>query len=254
MIQALFGLQGHKALVTGASSGIGREIALALAGAGAGVHLVARRQKRLEAAQAAIQSRGGQAGVSAVDLEDPDALQTFTEQCRRSNEPPDILVNAAGFNPRRPADTLDVETWNRVLNIHLTVPFRLAQALVPAMRRKGWGRIINIASLQSVRAFANGLPYGTAKGGVVQMTRAMAQAWSRDGVNCNAFAPGFFPTALTAPVFDDPQQAQANAERTMIGRNGRMEDLHGIAIFLASPASDYITGQTLFLDGGFTAQ
>ena len=121
------------------------------------------------------------------------------------------------------------------------------------MQRRSWGRIINIASLQSVRALPNGLPYGTAKGGVVQMTRAMAEAWSPQGINCNAIAPGFFPTELTAPVFADRAQAERRAEQTMIGRNGELADLHGIAVFLAAKAADYITGQTIFVDGGFTA-
>lgn len=227
---------------------------MAVASAGASVILVARRRERLHDAQADIQARGGDASVLVVDLEKPDAVPSIAAQCARATAAPDILVNAAGFNPRRSPEELDRDTWNRVLNIHLTVPFLLAQALVPAMRHRRWGRVINIASLQSVRAFANGLPYGTAKGGVVQMTRAMAQAWSRDGINCNAIAPGFFPTELTAPVFDDVAQAKTNAERTMIGRNGRLEDLHGIAIFLAAPGSDYITGQTIFVDGGFSAR
>lgn len=249
----LFGLDGFTALVTGASSGIGRELAVALASAGAEAILVARRADRLEQTRKRIRDGGGRARILAADLEDIGALSDVTRNLNGGSAP-DILVNAAGFNPRKPVDQIDLETWNRTLNIHLTVPFLLAQALVPEMLQRGWGRIINIASLQSLRAFDNGLPYGTAKGGVVQMTRAMAQAWSKAGVNCNAIAPGFFPTELTAPVFDDAGLAKACAERTMIGRNGRMSDLHGIAIFLAARASDYITGQTIFVDGGFTAQ
>ena len=146
------------------------------------------------------------------------------------------------------------ESWQTTLNINLSMPFFLAQALVPGMREKGWGRIINIASLQSARAFPNGIAYGASKGGVAQLTRAMAEAWSAHGITCNALAPGFFPTELTAAVFGDPTVASANAQRTCIGRNGRLEDLAGPAIFLASPASDYVTGQILFVDGGFTAK
>jgi gluconate 5-dehydrogenase len=122
------------------------------------------------------------------------------------------------------------------------------------MKAQGWGRVLNIASLQSYRAFANGVAYGAAKGGIVQLTRAMAEEWSRFGINCNAIAPGFFPTALTAPVFGDPARAQDMAARTAIGRNGELADLQGAAVFLCSPASDYITGQTLAVDGGFTAK
>ena len=122
------------------------------------------------------------------------------------------------------------------------------------MSDKGWGRIINIASLQSKRAFANGLAYGASKGGIAQLTRAMAEAWSSRGIACNALAPGFFPTELTGPVFSDEDSAARMAAQTCIGRNGRLEDLVGPAIFLASPASDYVTGQVLNVDGGFTAK
>ncbi len=253
MSEALFKLDGLTAMVTGASSGLGREIAFALASAGAKVVLVARRRERLEAARSAIEDRGGSATVAVADLEDAEALGDMAATLAAETAP-DILVNAAGFNPRRPAEDVDLATWRRTLDIHLTAPFLLAKALVPAMRQRRWGRIINIASLQSVRAFDNGMPYGTAKGGVVQMTRAMAQAWSKDGINCNAIAPGFFPTELTAPVFDDQSLASTLAQSTMIGRNGELRDIHGIAIFLAAHASDYITGQTIFVDGGFTAR
>ena len=122
------------------------------------------------------------------------------------------------------------------------------------MRSRGWGRILNIASLQSTRAFANSAPYGAGKGGIVQLTRAIAQEWSRFGITCNAIGPGFFPTALTAAVFDNPELAQRHAEQTCIGRNGELADLHGATVFLASNASAYITGQTLMVDGGFTAR
>jgi len=122
------------------------------------------------------------------------------------------------------------------------------------MKARHWGRILNIASLQSYRAFANSSAYGAAKGGIVQLTRAMAEEWSRFGINCNAIAPGFFPTALTAPVFGDAARAQDVAARTAIGRNGELADLHGAAVFLCSAASDYVTGHTLPVDGGFMAK
>jgi NAD(P)-dependent dehydrogenase (short-subunit alcohol dehydrogenase family) len=138
--------------------------------------------------------------------------------------------------------------------LHLGAPFFLTQALAPAMAARSWGRILNIASLQSSRAFAHSAPYGAAKGGVVQLTRAIAQEWSGRGVNCNAIGPGFFPTALTAPVFGNAAAAQRNADQTCIGRNGELRDLHGATVFLASDASAYITGQTLMVDGGYTAK
>lgn len=254
MSTSLFDLSGHVALVTGASSGIGQAIAVALAGAGAQVVAVARRRDRLDETVATITAAGGRGAALVADLDDRAAPAALAEAAAEPFGPPDILVNAAGINLRESADAITPESWAQTLDIHVTAPFFLARALAPDMRRQGWGRIINIASLQSARAFPNGLAYGTAKGGVVQMTRAMAEAWSRDGINCNAIAPGFFHTELTAPVFADSDQAEANARRTMIGRNGRMQDLHGVAIFLAAPASDYITGQTIFVDGGFSAK
>jgi NAD(P)-dependent dehydrogenase (short-subunit alcohol dehydrogenase family) len=166
---------------------------------------------------------------------------------------PDIVVNAAGVNPRVPIDAVSAGDWDRTLDINLTAPFLLAQAFAPAMVARGWGRILNIASLQSVRALPDGAPYGASKGGIMQLTRAMAQAWSRHGVTCNAIAPGFFPTELTAPVFADPARAKEMAARTMSGRNGELDDLRGATIFFASRASDYVTGQTLFVDGGYSA-
>lgn len=250
---SLFGLAGRTALVTGANSGIGREIALALAGAGAAVVLVARREAPLHEAQRAIEAAGGRAAVLACDLADREALYACAAAAPRHFGAPDILVSAAGMNPRKPMAEISEADWDATVKLNLDAPFFLAQKLAPAMLARGWGRIINIASLQSVRAFTNGAPYGATKGGIMQLTRAQAEAWSRHGVNANAIAPGFFPTALTAPVVNDPQKWQANAERTFIGRNGELADLRGTAIFLASRASDYVTGQTIFVDGGFSA-
>ena len=167
---------------------------------------------------------------------------------------PDILVNAAGVNLREPAEAVTPDSWRTTLELNLSTPFFLAQALVPAMREKAWGRIINIASLQSARAFPKGIAYGASKGGVAQLTRAMAEAWSPHGIACNALAPGFFPTELTAAVFEDEEIAARNAAATCVGRNGMLEDLVGPAVFLASTASAYVTGQVLYVDGGFTAK
>ncbi len=251
---SLFDLTGRVAMVTGAGSGIGRRIACALAAAGASVVLAARREARLAEAQQEIASAGGRAAVLARDLGDPVRLDEAAAAAAQPFGAPDILVNAAGVNLREPWQEITPESWRRTLEINLTVPFFLARALVPAMREKGWGRVINIASLQSQRAFANGMAYGASKGGVAQLTRAMAEAWSRFGIACNAMAPGFFPTELTAPVFEDAAKLRALAAQTAVGRNGELADLDGLAVFLAAPASDYITGQVIYVDGGFTAK
>jgi NAD(P)-dependent dehydrogenase (short-subunit alcohol dehydrogenase family) len=250
---SLFDLRGRAALVTGASSGIGRSLARALAAAGAAVVLMARREARLTEACDAIEAAGGVASPLAFDLSWRAGLADAVEVAVSRHGRIDVLVNAAGYNPRKPADQLTQAEWDATLEINLTAPFRLSRALAPQMLARGWGRIIHIASLQSRLAFAAGMPYGASKGGIAQLTRAMAKEWSGRGVTCNAIAPGFFPTELTAPVFADPAAVAALAARTAIGRNGRLEDLHGPLLFRASPASDYVTGQVLYVDGGFTA-
>jgi gluconate 5-dehydrogenase len=252
-VLSLFGLAGRVALVTGASSGIGRAIAEALADAGARIVLVARRTTELESARAAIAAQGGKAVALTCDLADRDALDACAAAAPGAFGAPDIVVNAAGINIRKPMQDVTREDWDRTQAINLDAPFFLSQKLAPAMLARGWGRIINIASMQSVRAFADSSPYGASKGGIMQLTRAQAQAWSGQGVNANAIAPGFFATALTAAVAADPAKWRANAARTFIGRNGELADLAGTAVYLASRASDYVTGQTLFVDGGYSA-
>lgn len=251
---SLFDLSGQRACVTGASGGIGQALATALARAGASVVGIARRADALEAWRNECRNAGLRADVFAADLGGLDDIDEIAQAVTAGFGAPSILVNAAGVNPRRPAEAITREEWQATLDLNLSSPFFLARAFVPAMRSKGWGRIINIASLQSVRAFANGIAYGAAKGGVAQLTRAMAQAWSADGINCNAIAPGFFPTELTRSVFENEAEVSRLAAQTCIGRNGILDDLVGPAVFLASPASDYVTGQVLFVDGGFTAK
>ncbi len=165
-----------------------------------------------------------------------------------------ILSNAAGINTRQPADDMTDAHWDLTQNLNVAAPFFWAKALVPGMRAKGWGRIINCAELQSRSAFSNGISYGASKGAVEQVTRAMAEAWSCDGITANAIAPGFFRTELTASVFDDPELSARNAAQTCIGRNGEVHDMDGPMMFFCSEASNYVTGQTLFVDGGYTAK
>lgn len=247
-----FSLAGRRAVVTGGSSGIGEAMATALGRAGAALLLVARRAAELEAAAARLRAQGIACETLAADLGNTRDLPSAGAAIEATG-PVDILVNAAGVNLRQPFGAVTPQTWDLQIAVHLAAPFFLAQRLAPAMAERRYGRIINIASLQSTRAFADSAPYGAGKGGIVQLTRAIAQEWSARGVTCNAIGPGFFPTALTAPVFDDPQRAAMHAARTAIGRNGRLEDLHGPTVFLASPASGYVTGQCLMVDGGYTA-
>ena len=229
--------------------GLGKAIAHALSDAGASLILVGRRQSKLTEA---LGERSGD--CVTLDLMNNNAPDELFDKCQSLGSMPDIVVNAAGINPRVPANDLTLEVWNSTIHLNLSVPFFLAQKFASHMMENNWGRIINIASLQSERAFLNGISYGASKGGVSQLTRAMAEAWSAHGINANAIAPGFFPTDLTAAVFDDPDRATQSAAQTAIGRNGELEDLAGPAVFLASDASRYVTGQILYVDGGYTAK
>lgn len=251
---AMFDLAGRRALITGGNSGIGEAMALALGRAGAKVLLLARREAELQAAAERLRAEGIAAQALAADLADLPGLRAIAGQAEQALGGVDILVNAAGVNLRQPFEEVTPEAWQTQLALHLGTPFFLTQALAPAMKDRGWGRILNIASLQSARAFADSAPYGAGKGGIVQLTRAIAQAWSAHGITCNAIGPGFFPTALTAKVFADETLAQRHAAQTCIGRNGELADLHGATVFLCSQASAYITGQTLMVDGGYTAR
>lgn len=251
---SLFDLSAKVALVTGASSGIGRRQSLALSQAGASVVLLGRRQDQLEAAVAEIVAMPGKAAAISADLTDRSQIADIAKQAAEPFGPIDILINAAGVNLRQPVEEITLGSWDLTINLNLATPFLLARELVPSMKSRGWGRIINLASLQSSRAFENGLAYGASKGGIAQLTRAMAEAWSKNGINSNAIAPGFFPTGLTAAVYKNPELLNKLASQTAIGRNGELKDLDGITIFLASAASDYITGQVIHVDGGFTAK
>ncbi|AHD10451.1 SDR family NAD(P)-dependent oxidoreductase [Phaeobacter gallaeciensis] len=249
--RALFDLTGKTACITGASSGLGRRAAIALAAAGAKVVAVARRAEALEGLCAEI---GVNAASVVADVADRSRLDALREKVSAPFGAPDILIHAAGVNTRQTADDVTAEGWEQTIALNLSAPFFLSQALVPAMKDRGWGRIVNFASLQTTRAFPGGIAYGASKGGIGQLTRAMAEAWSPHGITANAIGPGFFPTELTQAVFDDGDRAARNAAQTCIGRNGRLEDLDGPLLFLCSDASAYVTGQILMVDGGFTAK
>lgn len=251
---SLFEVSGRVAVITGASSGIGLFISETLADAGVKVVLVARRKELLSRETRRIAEQGGSVHWVEADLTDRDSIGEYCERVVNCFGAPQIVVNAAGINLREAYDKVSWDSWDETINLNLATPFFFARNFVDSMIEKGWGRVINVASLQSSRAFANGIAYGASKGGVAQLTRAMAECWSPHGIMCNAIAPGFFKTDLTAPVFDDPNTMNEMATRTAIGRNGEMADLRGPIIFLVSSASDYVTGQILNVDGGFTAK
>lgn len=250
----LFDVTNNIAVVTGASSGIGLALSQTLAGAGAKVVMVARRTEVLAEEANRISHQGGAVRWVDLDLQDRDATIESYDRIVRCFGPPNTIINAAGINLREPTTEVSWESWDQTLNLNLTIPFFFSRQFIAAMKKAHWGRIINIASLQSLRAFPNGIAYGASKGGIVQLTRAMAESWSSFGIMCNAIGPGFFKTALTASVFGNSEVAGKMAACTAIGRNGSMDDLSGPILFFASRASDYVTGQLLFVDGGFTAK
>lgn len=252
-LDELFSLTGRVALVTGGSSGIGRAMAVALGRAGATVVLVARRPGPLADTVAELAGLGVRAAGISADLAERAAVSVAAEEAAGWYGEPDILVNAAAVNRRPPMDELTEEDWDVTLAANLTAPFLLGQRFGPVMAARGGGRIINVASQQAFRAYGNSGAYGVSKAGLVALTRSQAEAWSPAGVCCNAVAPGVVHTPLTEPVFADPQRVAAHAARTMIGRNGVPADFAGIAVFLAGPAGAAVTGQTLFVDGGYSA-
>ncbi len=247
----LFDLTGRVACVTGASAGLGQRAATVLARAGARVVGVARRAAALDDWRHKI---GENAAVVAADLSQRDQIAQIAGQIAAPFGAPDILVHAAGINTRESADDVTPEGWDVTMNLNLAAPFFLSQAFAPMMKQRGWGRIVSFASLQTTRAFPGGVAYGASKAGIGQLTRAMAEAWSKDGITANAIGPGFFPTELTGPVFSDPERAARNAAQTCAGRNGKLSDIDGPLLFLCADASAYVTGQVLMVDGGFTAK
>jgi NAD(P)-dependent dehydrogenase (short-subunit alcohol dehydrogenase family) len=251
-LDRLFSLRDRVAVVTGGNSGIGRAVALALGQAGAAVVVVARDPERLADASSELTQAGCRAFAVSADLGDREAVARAADEAVKPFGPPDILVNSAGLNLRPPFAELTTGQWDRLMAVNLTAPFLLGQLFGPVMASRGWGRIINITSQQADRAFGNSGGYGVAKGGVASLTRSQSEAWAGNGVCCNAICPGFVVTPLTAEAAADPARVSALAARTMVGRNGLPRDFAGAAVFLASGASDYVTGQVIRVDGGFS--
>ena len=252
-LQGLFSLAGRVAVVTGGSSGIGRAMGGALARAGARVVLIARAENALQETVDELGADGCQAAWVSADLAGRGELERAADAAAVPFGEPDILLNSAGINLRPPLPDLTQAQWDQTMAVNLTAPFLLGQRYGTGMAARGWGRIINVTSQQALRAFGQSGGYGASKAGLAALTRSQSEAWARRGVCCNAVCPGFVVTPLTAPVTSDAERVRALAARTMIGRNGKPADFEGAAVFLAGPASAYVTGQTLFVDGGFSA-
>jgi gluconate 5-dehydrogenase len=251
-LSELFSLDGRVAVVTGGSSGIGRAITAALAGAGASAVVIARKEPDLAATVAEVEARGGRAAWVSADLSTRDAVRQAAEQAAAIFGEPDILVNSAGVNLRPPMAELGEDVWDTTMAVNLEAPYLLGQRFGPGMAERGFGRIISITSQQAHRAFVQSGAYGASKGGLESLARSQAEMWSPYGVTSNTLVPGFVLTPLNARLSSDPQKIAEMANRTMVGRNGLPEDFAGAAVFLASRASAYVTGQAIFVDGGFS--
>ncbi|MFD0372547.1 SDR family NAD(P)-dependent oxidoreductase [Streptomyces sp. NPDC059071] len=250
----LFSLSGRNALVTGGSSGIGKAIARALARAGASVVVVARREAELKETVDELTGLGATAAWVSGDLSTRDGVRAAAEGAVRAlgGAEPDILVNSAGINLRPPLSELTDDVWDRTMAVNLEAPFLLGQRFGPGMAERGFGRIIHVTSQQAHRAFVQSGAYGVSKGGLESLARSQAEAWSPYGVTVNTLVPGFVMTPLNERLSSDAARVAELAARTMVGRNGLAEDFEGAAVFLASRASAYVTGQAVFVDGGLS--
>ncbi|MEV8435023.1 SDR family NAD(P)-dependent oxidoreductase [Streptomyces chartreusis] len=251
-LSELFSLEGRVAVVTGGSSGIGRAITEALARAGARVVVVARREAELAATVGELEAAGCRAARVSADLGTRDGVRAAAEAAVEAFGEPDILVNCAGINLRPPMGELREDVWDSTMALNLDAPHLLGQRFGPGMAQRGFGRIIHITSQQAHRAFVQSGAYGVSKGALESLARSQAEAWSPYGVTCNTLVPGFVMTPLNTRLSSDPDKVAALAARTMVGRNGLAEDFAGAAVFLASSASAYVTGQSIFVDGGFS--
>jgi len=251
-LSELFSLAGRVAIVTGGSSGIGRGIARALAGAGADVVIIARREAELKATVDELAGQGGRVAWVSADLGTRDGVRAAAEQAVEAFGEPDILVNSAGVNLRPPMGEISDEVWDTTMAVNLEAPFLLGERFGPGMAERGFGRIIHITSQQAHRAFVNSGVYGVSKGAVESLARSQAEAWSPRGVTVNTLVPGFVMTPLNARLSSDPEKVAALAARTMIGRNGLAEDFAAAAVFLAGRGSAYVTGQSIYVDGGLS--
>lgn len=251
-IAELFSLEGRVAVVTGGSSGIGRAITGALARAGASVVVVARREAELRATVDELTAEGCRAAWVSADLSTAEGVRVGAEEAAAAFGEPDILVNCAGINLRPPMTELGEDVWDTTMAVNLKAPFLLGQRFGPGMAERGYGRIIHITSQQAHRAFVSSGAYGVSKGGLESLTRSQAEAWSPHGVTVNSLVPGFVLTPLNARLQSDPEKVASLAARTMVGRNGLAEDFAGAVVFLAGRSSAYVTGQSLFVDGGFS--
>ncbi|MET4699409.1 2-deoxy-D-gluconate 3-dehydrogenase [Constrictibacter sp. MBR-5] len=251
----LFDLTGRVAIVTGGNGGIGLGMARGMADAGAIILVAGRDREKSAGAVREIEQAGGKAVAVEVDVLKPESCRAMIDAATERFGRLDILVNNAGTNIRKQPQEYSLEEWHTVLQTNLTSAFVCAQAAYPAMLAAGGGKIINIGSMMSIFGASFAAPYASSKGGIVQLTKALAAAWAKDNIQVNSVLPGWIDTALTRRAREDVDGLhQRVLDRTPAGRWGLPEDHAGIAVFLASPASDFVTGTAIPVDGGFSIQ
>ncbi len=247
-----FDLSGRLALVTGGGGGLGFAIARGLAAAGARVVLNGRNREKLDAAVSTLRAEGFAASSAPFDVTQPDAVAAGVAAIERDVAPLDIVVNNAAINQRATLDAFSTDDWRALLAANLDGPFFVARSVIPGMRARRRGKIINICSLASEIGRPNIVPYAASKGGLQMMTRALAVELAPHNVQVNGIAPGFFKTDMNTPLIDNAEFSAWVAKRTPAGRWGEPPEIAGAAVFLASDAADYVTGHVLFVDGGFS--
>ena len=248
----LFDLTGRVAMVTGSTRGLGEVTAKALAKAGADVAVCGRNRADLDRVSADIKDLGRDSAGFVFDVTLKDKVHEGVDQILKHFGKVDILVNNAGVNYRVSVLEFPEESWDLIIDTNLKGYFLVAQAVVPQMLERGYGKVINMSSIFGLNPLPNQLAYSASKGGVDQLTKVMALEWAKQGVRVNAIGPTYFETELVAEIRNDPERFNFINERTPMGRWGQPPELEGIVIFLASPASDFITGQTIYIDGGWT--
>lgn len=250
-----FRLDGKVAIVTGGSRGLGRVIAGALAGAGAAVVVSARTLEPAEAVARTLATESGSKTLGlAVDVTQSASVDAMVAKTLETFGSVDVLVNNAGINIRGPIEQLQESDWDQVIDTNLKGPWLCCRAVAAPMRKRGWGRIINVSSMLGEVSLPGRSPYASSKGGVTLLTKTLALEFARDGINVNALCPGPFATELNRPLLEDPATRAAMESKVPLGRWGDPEELGPAALFLASDASSFMTGATLFIDGGYTAQ
>jgi NAD(P)-dependent dehydrogenase (short-subunit alcohol dehydrogenase family) len=248
----IFELKGKIAMITGSTRGLGEVSAKALAGAGADIAVCGRNADDMNRVTGEIRDMGRRADGFFIDVTSKESVAEAVGRILESFGRIDILINNAGVNYRVPVLEFPEEEWDLVINTNLKGYFLVAQSVVPQMLKNGYGKVINMSSILGTVGLPNQLAYASAKGGVDQMTKVMAIEWAKQGVRVNAIGPTYFETELVTQIRNDPERFNFINERTPMGRWGYLPELEGAVIFLASPASDFVTGQTIYVDGGWT--